>query len=83
MGWIPQEILTHSSIGGSLFHSGWGSAIETLQFENNLVVLPFIADQLLNARLLVEKDLAIEVKRNEDGTFTRNNGVGGRKGTQS
>jgi hypothetical protein len=51
MGWIPQEILTHSSIGGSLFHSaGWGSAIETLQFGNNLVLLPFIVDQLLNAK---------------------------------
>ncbi|XP_058754309.1 putative UDP-rhamnose:rhamnosyltransferase 1 [Vicia villosa] len=72
MGWIPQqEILAHSSIGGSLFHSGWGSAIETLQFGNNLVVLPFIVDQPLNARLLVDKGLAIEVKRNEDGTFTR------------
>ncbi|XP_050873491.1 putative UDP-rhamnose:rhamnosyltransferase 1 [Lathyrus oleraceus] len=72
MGWIPQqEILAHSSIGGSLFHSGWGSAIETLQFGNNLVVLPFIVDQPLNARLLVDKGLAIEVERNEDGTFTR------------
>ncbi|KAJ1429571.1 UDP-glucuronosyl/UDP-glucosyltransferase [Sesbania bispinosa] len=30
MGWIPQrEILAHPSIGGSLFHSGWGSVIET------------------------------------------------------
>jgi UDP-N-acetylglucosamine:LPS N-acetylglucosamine transferase len=54
-----------------LFLPGWGSAIETLQFGNNLVALPFIVDQLLNARLLVEKGLAIEVKRNEDGTFTR------------
>nr|AGU14093.1 UDP-glycosyltransferase [Cicer arietinum] len=73
MGWIPQqEILAHSSIGGCLFHSGWGSAIETLQFENNLVVLPFIIDQPLNARLLVDKGLAIEVKRYEDGRFSRN-----------
>ncbi|KEH17945.1 UDP-glucosyltransferase family protein [Medicago truncatula] len=72
MGWIPkQEILAHSSIGGSLFHSGWGSTIEALQFENKLVVLPFNVDQPLNARLLVDKGLAIEVKRNEDGTFTR------------
>ncbi|KAJ1429569.1 UDP-glucuronosyl/UDP-glucosyltransferase [Sesbania bispinosa] len=73
MGWIPQrEILAHPSIGGSLFHSGWGSVIETLQFDHNLVVLPFIADQPLNARFLVDKGLAIEVKRNEDGSFTRN-----------
>uniref|UniRef100_K7MF05 UDP-glycosyltransferases domain-containing protein n=1 Tax=Glycine max TaxID=3847 RepID=K7MF05_SOYBN len=73
MGWIPQqEILAHPSIGGSLFHSGWGSVIETLQFGHILVVLPFIIDQPLNARFLVEKGLAIEVKRNEDGSFTRN-----------
>ncbi|XP_047173637.1 putative UDP-rhamnose:rhamnosyltransferase 1 [Vigna umbellata] len=73
MGWIPQqEILAHPCIGGSLFHSGWGSAIETLQFGHTLVLLPFIADQPLNARFLVEKGLAIEVKRNADGSFSRN-----------
>lgn len=73
MEWIPQqEILAHPSIGGSLFHSGWGSAIETLQFGHALVVLPFIVDQPLNARFLVEKGVAIEVKKNDDGSFTRN-----------
>ncbi|KAL6126252.1 hypothetical protein ACLB2K_074303 [Fragaria x ananassa] len=71
-GWVPQiEILGHPSIGGSLFHSGWGSVIETLQFGHCLVVLPIIIDQPLNARLLVEKGLAAEVKRNEDGSLSR------------
>ncbi|XP_004306716.1 PREDICTED: putative UDP-rhamnose:rhamnosyltransferase 1 isoform X1 [Fragaria vesca subsp. vesca] len=71
-GWVPQmEILGHPSIRGSLFHSGWGSVIETLQFGHCLVVLPFMYDQPLNARLLVEKGLAAEVKRNEDGSFSR------------
>ncbi|XP_057967452.1 putative UDP-rhamnose:rhamnosyltransferase 1 [Malania oleifera] len=70
MGWAPQmEILAHPSIGGSLFHAGWGSAIEALQFGHCLVVLPFIIDQGLNARLLVEKGLGVEVERGEDGTF--------------
>ncbi|GLU08208.1 hypothetical protein SLE2022_251320 [Rubroshorea leprosula] len=46
-GWAPQsEILGHKSIGGSLFHSGWGSG-------------------------LGDKGLAVEVERNEDGSFTR------------
>ncbi|KAJ9681367.1 hypothetical protein PVL29_020312 [Vitis rotundifolia] len=72
MGWAPQmEILAHPSIGGSLFHSGWGSVIETLQFGHCLVVLPIIIDQGLNARLLVEKGLAVEVERREDGSFSR------------
>ncbi|KAL2964931.1 hypothetical protein AAZX31_16G031200 [Glycine max] len=51
---------------------GWGSVIETLQFGRSLVVLLFLADLPLNARLLVNKGLAIEVRRNEDGSFTRN-----------
>ena len=72
IGWAPQmEILAHPSIGGSLFHSGWGSVIETLQFGHCLVVLPFIIDQGLNARLLVEKGLAVEIERGEDGSFRR------------
>ena len=72
IGWAPQmEILAHPSIGGSLFHSGWGSIIETLQFGHCLVVLPFIYDQGLNARLAVEKGLAVEIERGEDGSFRR------------
>ncbi|GMH00489.1 hypothetical protein Nepgr_002328 [Nepenthes gracilis] len=72
LGWAPQQkILAHPSVGGSLFHSGWGSIIETLQYGHNLVVLPFIIDQGLNARLVVEKGLAIEVDRREDGSFSR------------
>lgn len=71
-GWAPQrEILEHPSIGGSLFHASWGSVIETLQFGHSMVVLPLIIDQGLNARLMVEKGLAIEVERSEDGSFTR------------
>ncbi|XVF33277.1 hypothetical protein REPUB_Repub17cG0155000 [Reevesia pubescens] len=71
IGWAPQlEILGHPSIGGSLFHGGWGSIIETLQFGHILVALPFIVDQPLNARLLVEKGLAVEVERSNDGSFS-------------
>ena len=65
------EILSHPSVGGSLFHAGWGSVIETLQFGHVLVVLPLFGDQTLNARLLVEKGLATEVERGEDGSFRR------------
>ncbi|KAF7836674.1 putative UDP-rhamnose:rhamnosyltransferase 1 [Senna tora] len=72
IGWAPQmEILGHPSIGGSLFHSGWGSIIETLQFGHCLVLLPMVYDQGLNARLLVEKGLGVEIDRGEDGSFGR------------
>ncbi|XP_010271397.2 PREDICTED: UDP-glycosyltransferase 91C1-like [Nelumbo nucifera] len=71
MGWAPQlKILAHPSIRGSLFHSGWGSVIETLQYVHRLVLLPLIIDQGINAKLLVEKNLAIEVEINEDGSFS-------------
>ena len=45
--------------------------IETLQFGHCLVVLPFIIDQGLNARLLVEKGLVVEIEKGEDGSFRR------------
>ncbi|KAH0711393.1 hypothetical protein KY289_007352 [Solanum tuberosum] len=61
MSWAPQlKILSHDSVGGILTHSRWSSVVETIQFEKPLVLLTFLADQGLNARLLEEK---------EDGVF--------------
>lgn len=72
VGWVPQlEILAHPAVGGVLFHSGWGSIIEALQFGHPLIVMPMIADQRLNARLLVDEGVCFEVERMEDGSFTR------------
>ncbi|XP_021279722.1 LOW QUALITY PROTEIN: putative UDP-rhamnose:rhamnosyltransferase 1 [Herrania umbratica] len=72
-GWAPQmEILGHSSTGGTLFQCGWNSVVETLQFGHTLVALPFVFDQALNARLLVEKGLAVEIDRAEDGSCDKN-----------
>ncbi|KAI3914785.1 hypothetical protein MKW98_002021 [Papaver atlanticum] len=72
IGWAPQvEILAHAAIGGCLFHSGWGTIIESLNYGHNQILLPMIADQGLNAKLLVEKGIGFEVERNEDGSFTR------------
>ena len=52
-------------------HAGWGSITETLPFGHCLVVLPLGIDQPLNARVLVEKGLAVEIERREDGSFNR------------
>ncbi|KAL3524940.1 hypothetical protein ACH5RR_013312 [Cinchona calisaya] len=72
--WAPQlKILNHESVGGFLTHCGWGSTIEGLAFGHPLIMLPFLVDQGLNARVLEDKQVGIEVPRNEqDGSYTRN-----------
>ncbi|XP_055816480.1 putative UDP-rhamnose:rhamnosyltransferase 1 [Solanum dulcamara] len=70
--WVPQlKILSHESIGGFLTHCGWSSTIEGLMFGHPLIMLPFLVDQGLNARILEDQGVGIEVPRNkEDGSYT-------------
>lgn len=72
--WLPQlKILAHDSIGGFLTHDGWNSVIEGLYIARPLIMLPYFHYQWLNARILGEKKVGVEVPRNEqDGSFTRN-----------
>ncbi|XP_031110113.1 UDP-glycosyltransferase 91A1-like [Ipomoea triloba] len=71
--WAPQlNILSHDSVGGFLTHSGWSSVVEAIQFEKPLVLLTFLADQGLNARVLEEKKMGYSIPRDDrDGWFTR------------
>ncbi|KAJ8540140.1 hypothetical protein K7X08_026529 [Anisodus acutangulus] len=71
--WVPQlKLLSHESIGGFLTHCGWSSIIEGLMFGHPLIMLPFLVDQGLNARILEDKEIGIEIPRNEeDGSYTR------------
>ncbi|KAJ4838783.1 hypothetical protein Tsubulata_024657 [Turnera subulata] len=71
--WAPQlKILGHDSVGGFLTHSGWSSVVEALQNQRALILLTFLADQGLNARVLEENRIAYSIPRNHaHGSFTR------------
>ncbi|XP_073149149.1 UDP-glycosyltransferase 91C1-like [Henckelia pumila] len=72
-GWVPQlKILDHVSVGGFLSHCGLGSTLEALMLGAPLILLPLMVDQWTNSRILEEKQIGVEVERNEeDGYFTR------------
>jgi hypothetical protein len=70
--WAPQvKIMGHVAVGGFLTHAGWTSVVEAVQNEKPLVLLTFLADQGINARVLEEKKMGYSVPRDErDGSFT-------------
>ncbi|KAL3838665.1 hypothetical protein ACJIZ3_023256 [Penstemon smallii] len=72
--WAPQlKILSHDSIGGFLTHCGWSSFVEGMMFGHPLISLSFLVDQGLNSRVVVDKQLGVEIPRKEeDGSYTRN-----------
>ncbi|XP_028065847.1 putative UDP-rhamnose:rhamnosyltransferase 1 [Camellia sinensis] len=57
-------------------HCGWSSIIEGLQFGHTLIMLPFMVEQGLNARIFEKNKVGIEISRDDrDGLLYRNSVV--------
>ena len=70
--WAPQaKTLRHSSIGGFVSHCGWSSVIESIKFGVPIIAIPMQLDQPLNARVVEEVGVGMEVKRDRDGKLER------------
>ncbi|KAG6396312.1 hypothetical protein SASPL_142460 [Salvia splendens] len=72
-GWAPQAaILAHPAVGGFMSHCGWSSITESLYFGVPVVAMPLKLDQPINARLVVEAGVGVEVARDEEGGLDGN-----------
>ncbi|KAH1091393.1 hypothetical protein J1N35_018650 [Gossypium stocksii] len=73
-GWVLQQlILRHRSIGYFVTHCGSGSLEEAMVSGCQLVLLPHVGDQKINARLMAgDLKIGVEVEKgDEDGVFTK------------
>ncbi|KAL8194005.1 hypothetical protein R6Q57_026247 [Mikania cordata] len=65
-------MLSHESVCGFLTHGGLSSVVERLMLGHPLVMLPIFGDQFVNVRVLSDKQVGIEIPRNEEnGYFTK------------
>ncbi|KAI7727551.1 hypothetical protein M8C21_003855 [Ambrosia artemisiifolia] len=72
--WAPQtRILAHKNIGGFVSHCGWSSVMEAMMFGVPIIAMPMQFDQPVNARLVVEVGVGVEVSRDGNGRFKREN----------
>ncbi|XP_057954869.1 flavanone 7-O-glucoside 2''-O-beta-L-rhamnosyltransferase-like [Malania oleifera] len=65
--WAPQaKILSHPSTGGFVSHCGWSSVLEGIMFGVPIIAVPMQLDQPINARLLVDVGVGVEVERRNE-----------------
>ncbi|KAK1388859.1 UDP-glycosyltransferase 79B30 [Heracleum sosnowskyi] len=73
-GWVQQQlILEHPSVGCFITHCGSGSLAEALLNKCQLVLLPQVGDQIINARMMSRNlKVGVEVEKGEEnGALTR------------
>ncbi|KAH7841162.1 hypothetical protein Vadar_026446 [Vaccinium darrowii] len=61
----------HSSTGGFVSHCGWNSVLESIKFGVPIIAMPMHLDQPLNARLVEDVGVGMEVKRDDNGRLDR------------
>ncbi|VFR03350.1 unnamed protein product [Cuscuta campestris] len=71
--WAPQkDVLAHGSVGGFWSHCGWNSTMEALGEGVPMICRPVFADQLTNARFLVQEwRVGLELKELERGVIAK------------
>ncbi|KAF5180980.1 Udp-glycosyltransferase 90a1 [Thalictrum thalictroides] len=75
--WVDQvEILSHKSVTGFMSHCGWNSVIESICESVPIIAWPMMADQHLNARMVVE-ELGVGIR-----VLARNGSVRGYVGSE-
>ena len=66
--WVNQwEVLKHEAVKGFFSHCGWNSVIESLSCGVPILTYPLMADQSLNARMVVEELRAVEGRSSMKG----------------
>ncbi|KAJ4800525.1 Glycosyltransferase [Rhynchospora pubera] len=69
--WAPQrKILVHRNLGAFLTHCGWSSVIEGMQAGVPMLSLPMEWDQPMNAKLMEELGIGLEIPQHGLGNFT-------------
>ncbi|KNA18218.1 hypothetical protein SOVF_072870 [Spinacia oleracea] len=72
-GWVQQQqILAHPSLGCFVTHCGSSSMWEGLVSETQLVLLPQLPDQTLNAKLMADElKVGVKVERQQNGWVSK------------
>ncbi|KAJ4734060.1 Glycosyltransferase [Rhynchospora pubera] len=69
-GWAPQlKILEHPNLGAFLTHCGRSSMLEGMRVGVPMIALPMQVDQPLNAKLIVELGIGLEIPQQGLGNF--------------
>jgi len=71
VGWV----LVHAAVGAFMTHVGWSSHMESFLFGHPLVMLPLFAGQGLTARLMMERQVGLEVPWDDCGSEFRGEDV--------